>query len=51
MEDQQISIIEQFGTFVTQASAFVWGHYVLIPLLLGVGIFLMIRFRGYYLEV
>jgi alanine or glycine:cation symporter, AGCS family len=35
-----------FGEFLTQASDFVWGPYVLIPLLLLTGLYLTIRLRG-----
>lgn len=45
MDEQHVTVIEQLDVFVTQASGMISGPYFLIPLLLGVGIFLMIGLR------
>jgi AGCS family alanine or glycine:cation symporter len=38
--------MEQVSAFVARASDFVWGPYLLIPLLLATGLFLTLRLRG-----
>jgi alanine or glycine:cation symporter, AGCS family len=38
--------MEQVSGFVTRASDFVWGPYLLIPLLLSTGLYLTLRLRG-----
>ncbi|UQZ89869.1 sodium:alanine symporter family protein [Deltaproteobacteria bacterium Smac51] len=41
MEEQQLSTLEQFSNWIGGVGGVVWGPYVLIPLLLGVGVIMM----------
>jgi AGCS family alanine or glycine:cation symporter len=41
-----VSGVDSFADLVSEASSFVWGPFLLIPLLLGTGLFLTIRLRG-----
>lgn len=45
MQEQPESIIHTLNSWLEAASGFVWGPYVLIPLLLGAGVIMMIGLR------
>jgi len=45
MEEQQVSAIQAFSDWVGMVGGVVWGPYVLIPLLLGVGVIMMVGLR------
>ena len=38
--------VDSFADFIAAASSFVWGPFLLIPLLLGTGLYLTIRLKG-----
>ncbi|MDL2316834.1 sodium:alanine symporter family protein [Desulfovibrio sp. OttesenSCG-928-A18] len=43
MGEQSVSLMQELQSYVDAASGFVWGPYLLIPLLVGTGAFLMLR--------
>lgn len=43
---EEITLLEKIANFLDAVDGFVWGPYVLIPLLLGVGVFLTFRLGG-----